>query len=135
MRNVLCATLAVMPLVIAFLLAACEPSELRPVPIGIGGGGTGGSYSAPAKSAPVQTPLAPLPIEQDPGNIPGKQETHAVMNESDCYDMANQFKKMGRKLTLSRVINNSNSNLDLKYICIFEGSDAATGYFDDRRSQ
>ncbi|WP_448286420.1 hypothetical protein [Phormidesmis priestleyi] len=81
------ATLAVTPLVIAFLLAACEPSELRPVPVGVGDGGNGGSYSAPAKSAPAQTPLAPLPMLQDPeGNLQDNGVEFVAQNETEALN-------------------------------------------------
>jgi hypothetical protein len=50
-------------LALAFFLVGCEPSEMYPVPVGAGvAGSSGGSYSAPAKTAP--TPHAPM--LQDP---------------------------------------------------------------------
>lgn len=71
---------------IALSLVACEPSELRPVPVPIGGG-SGGSYSAPK---PAQKPLAPPKFQSksENVNIPGKQEVHAAATESDCHARA-----------------------------------------------
>jgi len=61
--------------VCAFFLVACEPSELRPVPIGggISGSGSGGSYSAPAKSVPQQ-----VPVNNSSDNFEGQESTRKL---------------------------------------------------------
>jgi hypothetical protein len=112
------------------LLAGCEPSELRPVPA-FGGGSSGESYSSPVP--PAQTPLAPpqAHIHPERVNIPGQQEVHGAVSESACYDMAHQFRKDGRTLRLKEV--RFVGGTELPYVCIFEGEDAESGYFDDRR--
>ncbi|MBN8561072.1 MAG: hypothetical protein J0L70_11145 [Leptolyngbya sp. UWPOB_LEPTO1] len=112
------------------LLAGCGENELYPVPaVPIGGGG---NYSAPSRPAPRSTPLAPSyhSSTQDPGNVEGQRETHAVSSRADCDTMLRNFQKQGRQL---RLVERRYVGGNLPYLCIFEGADAQPEYFDDNR--
>ncbi|BAS57928.1 hypothetical protein NIES2135_26900 [Leptolyngbya boryana NIES-2135] len=69
----------------------------------------------------------------DPGNVPGKQETHGVTQRSACKEMEHKFQQQGRRVRLARVIRSSNRGAVLRYICVFEGEDAQYGYYDRYR--
>ena len=63
-------------------------------------------------------------------NEPGIQETHAAATEEACRDMARRFKREGRNVQLVQVLTGKGT---LPYTCVFAGSDAQTGYFDEKR--
>jgi hypothetical protein len=129
---------------------ACVPTgEGEWVPAPIGGDGGGGSVPAPQPAQPapkpvstvppiqptVQPTIAPtmMPI-QDPGNIPGVRETHAVGSREACDRLLKKFQQDGRKLRIveKRFLGN---NHVLPWLCVFEGEDAQSGVFDDKRSR
>lgn len=57
-------------------LVSCEKNEFT-IPAPVGGGSGGYSYQQPRS-----TPMAPgYDRAQDPGNVEGQQETHAVATE------------------------------------------------------
>ena len=70
---------------------------------------------------------------RDPGNIPGVQETHAVANRNDCDRMERKFRGQGRRLRLVDRLQSANPNDPLRWVCVFQGEDAAPGYFNDNR--
>lgn len=109
---------------LALCCVACEPSELRPAPVGGGSGGY--SYQQPRSS-----PIAPgYDRTEDPGNVEGQRETHAVTTRNDCDEMARRFRQQGRRVQL---VERRYVGGQLPYLCIFEGEDAQSGYFDDNR--
>ncbi|MDX2241399.1 MAG: hypothetical protein NW224_12005 [Leptolyngbyaceae cyanobacterium bins.302] len=63
-------------------------------------------------------------------NEPGVQEVHAVASEEDCRSMLRQFKLQGRNIKLKKILKGRGT---LPYNCIFEGEDAQTGVFDEKR--
>jgi hypothetical protein len=65
---------------------------------------------------------------EDPGNIPGQQETHYAASAEGCQKMRQRFKNEGRKLRLIRI-----KPVKAGVICIFQGEDARPGYYNDRR--
>lgn len=69
----------------------------------------------------------------DPGNIPGKQETHGATQRSACKEMERKFHRQGRRVRLARVIRSTNPGAVLRFICVFEGADATPGYYDQYR--
>jgi hypothetical protein len=76
----------------------------------------------------------PAPQEQRVEyNEPGKTELHGATTENACYKMEQTFKRQGRKLRLIRVDRLNNPGAVLRFLCIFEGEDAQTGYFDENR--
>jgi hypothetical protein len=139
-------------IVLSWLVVGCVPTgegEWIPVPIG----GSGSSVPAPQPAQPAPKPAATpvpttLPIQptiqptiaptmmpiQDPGNIPGVRETHAVDSREACDRLLKKFNQDGRKLRLvdRRFVGNNNV---LPWLCIFEGEDAQSGVFDDKRSR
>jgi len=66
-------------------------------------------------------------------NEPGVQEVHGAVKERDCYKMAKNFRQQGRNVTLVRVERSTNPGATLRYNCIFEGKDAQTGWYDEKR--
>ncbi len=111
-----------------FPLVACEESEMR-----LAGGG-GALVSSRGTSNPPAANIAGTGAVkmQDPGNIEGVQETHGVTERKKCQEMAEKFKRQGRKVTLKEVKRNLNPGATLQYICIFVGEDAQVGYYQDR---
>lgn len=130
-------------IILAIALGGCEPNEFRPVPLGpMGNPPAQPAPAQPVKPAPAQpapTPMAPgptpYPIQTgpDPGNVAGKQETHAVTSRDRCYKLEQKFKQQGRKVKLARIIRNPNPGAALLYVCVFEGEDAKPGYYEDYR--
>lgn len=106
-------------------LISCEKNEFT-IPAPVGGGSGGYSYQQPRS-----TPMAPgYDRTQDPGNIEGQQETHAVAARTDCDAMARRFREQGRRIQL---VERRYVGGQLPYLCIFEGEDAQAGYFEDNR--
>jgi hypothetical protein len=64
-------------------------------------------------------------------NEPGKVEIHFATSPEGYRNMLRRFRNEGRSLTLK--IRRVGGPLPFK--CIFEGSDAEAGYYDDRRSR
>jgi hypothetical protein len=75
--------------------------------------------------------LAPIRTG-DHENKPGVQETHGVTSAGQCDQMAEKFRRQGRKVTLKRKVRNDSGGL-LTWICVFEGPDAQIGYYRDNR--
>jgi hypothetical protein len=86
------------------LLTGCEPSELRPIPIGAGGG-NGGGYTAPSRSAPAQTPAVPVrPILQDPeANQPAEYDEPIIATSPEEADRICRQKAAKDGVTVARV--------------------------------
>lgn len=102
--------------------------RLPPVPVPVGGGGY--APAAPAQPAPMAPPISAIQQYNEPGQI----EVHGAVRASDCKDMERRFKQQGRRVTLTKVQrNNIGTGGVLQWMCVFEGPDAQTGWFDDRR--
>ncbi len=67
------------------------------------------------------------------GNEPGVQELHGVVNQRDCYDMERNFRRQGRRIKLVGTQKSTNPGAVLRWMCIFQGEDAETGWYDERR--
>ena len=77
---------------------------------------------------------APQELRTQPNyNQPGKTELHGATSRENCNKMEQTFKKQGRNVRLVRVQPTTNPGAILQYICVFEGGDAQTGYFDEKR--
>jgi hypothetical protein len=114
---------------IALALVGCEPGELSPaLPVGGAIPVGGGSAVRPLPAAPPNQQMA-----RDPGNVSGQQETHGVVNRSDCSELERKFQNQGRRIRLVDRIRSTNPGAALQWICVFEGEDAQEGYFDDNR--
>ncbi|MBE9064995.1 hypothetical protein [cf. Phormidesmis sp. LEGE 11477] len=120
----------------AIAASGCVPTgDGRSIPIvPIGGGGSSGSYRAPAKSPPI----AP-PVYKSDSNVDESQyERHGVTDPNSCYAMEKRFLKEGRKVRLFDIVRNkfNKGGGVLEYTCLFEGEDAQvenTNVFDDYR--
>jgi len=66
-------------------------------------------------------------------NEEGKQELHGATTRENCRKMAETFKRQGRNIRLVDTQRSKNPGAVLEWICIFQGGDAQTGYFDERR--
>jgi hypothetical protein len=130
-------------LAVAGLLIACVPTgegEWIPVMPNSGGGSV---PAPPPKAAPAVPPIRPtvpptiaptmMPIAEDETNIPGIREVHSVATREDCQRMANTFAKQGRNIRLIRI--SANGGTILPFTCVFEGPDASTEVFQDKRSR
>lgn len=73
----------------------------------------------------------PATIQQ--GNEEGVQEIHGAVDRRDCYKMAKKFQNQGRRVKLVRVEETRNPGAVLRFQCIFQGEDAQTGWYDERR--
>lgn len=67
------------------------------------------------------------------GNQDGVQELHGAVNESDCYKMEQKFQRQGRRIRLVETKRSNNPGAVLRWMCVFQGEDAQTGYYDERR--
>lgn len=112
-------------------ITACEPSELRPIPVSFPVGGGGAVAPAPSR------PLAP-PVDYSQQSDPfAGYETHGAVNPQACRRMAERFLREGRRVRLIRIAPNpfNKGGGVLRYICIFDGEDAsptATPFEDNR---
>ncbi|MGG6264184.1 hypothetical protein ACQ4M3_01105 [Leptolyngbya sp. AN03gr2] len=70
---------------------------------------------------------------EDPGNIEGQRETHAVATRSACREMEKRFQQQGRRVTLSEILDSGNPRDPLRFVCVFQGKDATPGYYDRYR--
>jgi hypothetical protein len=106
-----------MALPLCCAIAACEPSEFRPVPVPAGGGG----YSAPAQ--PAQRPLAPGAHKTL--NDPEKEEW-VTDEEPILADTPKEAEAKCRQLAASRGlgltgIRSPRSQNGKRYVCQFGG--------------
>lgn len=79
----------------------------------------------------LQQPMAATTNPDDKYNEPGVRESHFVSSEAECYKMAQKFRQDGRKLELKRTARSG--NVQMPFLCVFEGEDAVDGYYQDRR--
>ncbi|MGG6293807.1 hypothetical protein ACQ4M4_05225 [Leptolyngbya sp. AN02str] len=80
-------------------------------------------------------PTNTFPIAPDEVNIPGKQEVHGATSAAHCKQMERTFRLQGRNLRLTKTKRNP-SNLGggvLTTLCVFEGPDAQSATFQDKR--
>lgn len=118
---------------VAFALVGCEPSELRPVPVGLPSGSGFAAPKAPAAPAQLQVPPVNFSSQYDPSVY----EIHGAVTADDCYRMLERFLNEGRRVHLVAVERNQ-ANLGggvLEWMCVFDGEDAdpvATPFQDDR---
>ena len=118
---------------VGLVLAACAPSELRPVPAGLP---SGSGYAAPRAPTAPAAPLAPavmLSSQYDPSQY----EIHGAVNAEDCYRMLERFQQEGRRVWLKAVERNQANQGGgvLEWMCVFDGEDAgptATPFEDNR---
>lgn len=102
--------------------------RVPPVPFPVGGSGY--APPAPAPAAPMAPPISPIQQYNEPGQI----EVHGAVKSTDCYEMEKRFKAQGRNIRLAKIKRNDiGTGGVLQWMCIFEGDDAQTGWFEDRR--
>lgn len=128
--------LALSTVVVALALAGCEPSELRPVPLGLPSGGSFSVPQAPTAPAAPAAPMAP-PVLLSSQYEPSQYEIHGAVTANDCYKMLERFLKEGRRVNLIAVERNQANQGGgvLEWMCVFDGEDAdpaATPFQDDR---
>lgn len=127
-------TMTLSAALVTLALAGCEPSELRPVPLGLPSGGGLAAPQVPA--APAAQPMAP-PVLQSNQYDPSEYEIHGAVTAGDCYIMLARFLREGRKVRLVAVERNQANQGGgvLEWMCVFDGEDAdpaATPFEDDR---
>lgn len=122
--------------IFSILLASCEQNELTiPVPALP----SGGSYSAPSRSAPQSAPSAPMPMLQDPENTSDWTYEVSVPYSKDFEKMrASAEKKCREEIrgdSLSQLLNveqrtfTPNRSKNVKFLCHFRSE---VSRYDDR---
>lgn len=86
--------------------------------------------------APVPVPAAEMGVGELPPEQVGVREIHFVVNRSNCRQMAKRFREDGRNVKLVDTLRNpyGSGGFQLRFVCVFEGSDAQPGFFSrDKR--
>jgi hypothetical protein len=92
-----------------------------------------GSYAPQPSDAPPAQPADRMYTQPQPDDytVPGVREVHYATSREHCLSMLNDFKRIGRRLRLTRT--QPSQDPVLKYKCVFEGPDAVDDYFADPR--
>lgn len=72
----------------------------------------------------------PLSENDDLYNLPRVREVHSATSRESCLKMMQRFQKEGRNIQLKEIRPGTG---DLPFYCVFEGPDAQTEYWEDRR--
>jgi hypothetical protein len=126
-------------LALAFFLVGCEPSEMYPAGAGAGIAGSG-SRGYRTSSQPASTPLAPLPMLQDPeGKLEDWTEEISIPFNKDHEIMRNQAENECRKqiqgdpltqlMGVYQRTKTPNQSNNVKWICQFRSE--VSNYVDD----
>ncbi|PZV09158.1 MAG: hypothetical protein DCF22_18930 [Leptolyngbya sp.] len=66
-------------------------------------------------------------------NQEGQTEIHGATTRENCRKMEQTFKRQGRKVQLVDMRRSTNPGAALEWVCVFQGTDAQAGWFDERR--
>ena len=91
------------PLGLLVLAACSSPDGQTIIPFPLGGGGGGGSSSGgsiwPGSTTAPAEPMMPPVYEAREGRPEGSYEQHGAVGPQGCQEMAERFKKEGRRVT------------------------------------